>query len=136
MTIIVGIFDDAWSVERAIERLAAAGFDDTVLDEAIVAEQPGGADAARPVRASGAAPDMVLGSDAPNLLPKPDRNTVVQAFKRELGRYNLSPEVINAYATAFLHNGKFVLVRTDDERAAQAMNILKESGSTRIARHG
>ena len=136
MTIIVGIFDDASSVEKAIERLAAAGFDDTVLDEAIVAERPGGADAARPVRASGAAPDMVLGDDAPNLLPKPDRNTIVQAFKRELGRYNLSPEVINAYATAFVHNGKFVLVRTDDERASEAMNLLKESGSTRVARHG
>jgi hypothetical protein len=136
MTTVVGIFDDAWSVEKAIDRLAAAGFEDTVLDEAIVAEQPGGIDASRPVRASGSAPDVVLGNDAPNLLPKLDRNTIAQAFKSQLGRFHLPQDVINGYATAFLHNGKFVLVRTDDERAAQAMNILREAGSTRVARHG
>ena len=45
MTTIVGIFDDAWNVEKAIEQLAAAGFEDTVFDEAIVAEQPGSAGA-------------------------------------------------------------------------------------------
>jgi hypothetical protein len=36
MTTIVGIFDDAWNVEKAIEQLAAAGFEDTVYDEAIL----------------------------------------------------------------------------------------------------
>jgi hypothetical protein len=40
MTTIVGIFDDAWNVEKAIEQLAAAGFEDTVFDEAILTEQP------------------------------------------------------------------------------------------------
>jgi hypothetical protein len=37
-SVIVGIFDNAQDLERAGERLAAAGFEDTVYDEAIVAE--------------------------------------------------------------------------------------------------
>jgi hypothetical protein len=54
----------------AIEQLAAAGFEDTVFDEAIVTEQ------------------------------------------------HLSHDVINGHATAFIHDGKFILVKTDPERAA------------------
>jgi hypothetical protein len=135
MTTIVGIFDDTWNVEKAVERLAAAGFEDTVYDEAIVAEQPGSAGAI-PTRAPGSAPEMVLGSGAPNLLSKADRHAILQAFKAQLGHYHLPHEVIEAYATAFLHNGKFLLVRTDAERAEQAMKILRDCGATRVNRHG
>jgi hypothetical protein len=134
MTTIVGIFDDAWNVEKAVEQVAAAGFEDTVYDEAIVAEQPGSA-GALPFRAPGSAPEKALGSDAPNLLSKPDWNAIVQAFKAQLGRYHLSSDVIRGYATAFLHNGKFVLVRTDAERAEQAIKILRDCDATRVTRH-
>jgi hypothetical protein len=41
MTTIVGIFDDSSDVDKVVERLAAAGFDGTVYDEAIVTEEPG-----------------------------------------------------------------------------------------------
>jgi hypothetical protein len=64
MTTIVGIFDDAWNVERAIEQLAAAEFEDTVFDEAIVTEQPGSAGAI-PFRAPGSAPEEGLGRECP-----------------------------------------------------------------------
>jgi hypothetical protein len=117
-----------------VEQLAAAGFEDTVYDEAIVAEQPGSF-GALPSRAPGSAPETVLGSSAPNLLSKADRHTIVQAFKSQLGRYHLSHEVIGAYATAFLHDGKFILVGTDAECAGQAMNILQDCGATRVNRH-
>lgn len=83
MTTIVGIFDDAWNVEKAIEQLAAAGFEDTVYDEAILAEQPGSAGAI-PFRAPGSAPEKVLGENAPNLISKPDRRIIVEAFKAQL----------------------------------------------------
>ena len=89
MTTIVGIFDDAWNVEKAIEQLAAAGFEDTVLDEAIVAEQPGSAGAI-PFRAPGSAPEKVLGDDAPNLISKPDRRTIVEACKAARALYLIS----------------------------------------------
>jgi hypothetical protein len=134
MTTIVGIFDDAWNVEKAIEQLAAAGFEDTVFDEAIVAEQPGSAGAI-PFRAPGSAPERALGENAPNLISKPDRRTIVEAFKAQLGRYNLSHDVINGYATAFIHDGKFIFVQTEPERANQAMKILRDCNSTRVTRH-
>jgi hypothetical protein len=43
--------------------------------------------------------------------------------------------VIEAYATTFYHNGEFILVRADNERADQAMEILRECGATRVYRH-
>jgi hypothetical protein len=135
MTTIIGIFDDAWNVEKAIEQLTAAGFEDAVFDEAIVAEQPGSAGAI-PFRAPGSGPEMVLGSDAPNLLSKPDRQTIVQAFKDQLKHHNLSNDVIGGYATAFIHDGKFVIVKTDAERAEQAMKIMRDCHATRVNRHG
>jgi hypothetical protein len=135
MTTIVAIFDDAWNVEKAIEQLSAAGFEDTVYDEAIVAEQSGSASAI-PFRAPGSGPETVLGSDAPNLVSKPDRRTILEAFKAQLGRYNLSHDIIGGYATAFIHDGKFILVKTEPERAEQAMKILRDCSATRVNRHG
>ena len=40
MTTIVGIFDDAWNVEKAIEQLAVAGFEDTPLRRGLWARMP------------------------------------------------------------------------------------------------
>jgi hypothetical protein len=136
MTTIVGIFDDAAEMEKAVERLANADFENSVYDETIVAEEVGEVQAARPVLAPGSAPEVVLGSEAPNLLPKPDRHTIAQAFKERLARdHGLASKEIEAYATTFLHNGKFVVVEADSERAGQAMEILKASGATRVNRH-
>ena len=71
----------------------------------------------------------------PNLISKPDRRTIVEAFKAQLGPYNLSSDVINGYATAFIHDGKFIFVKTEPERADQAMKILQDCNSTRVTRH-
>ena len=38
ITTIVGIFDNGRDMDQAVERLAAAGFEDTVYDQAIAAE--------------------------------------------------------------------------------------------------
>ena len=133
MTTIVGIFDNARDLDKAVERLARAGFEDTVYDEAIV-----GAEAVNvgpPVFAPGSAPAVVWGSAEPALPSKPDRYTVVRAFKAHLAHCHLPNEVIEAYATSFYHNGEFVLVRTATERAEQVMDILRECGATRVNRH-
>jgi hypothetical protein len=82
-SIIVGIFDNAQDLNLADERLAAAGFEDTVFDEAIVAEEPGnvgpvGPVPVGPVLAPGAVPVEPLGgveSDLPG---------IVGAFKSRL----------------------------------------------------
>jgi hypothetical protein len=136
MTTIVGIFDDAADLEKAVERLSGADFENTVYDATIVAEELAEVSAARPVLAPGSGPVMGLGSDAPNLLPKPDRNTIAQAFKDRLTRqHGLSKTETDAYTTTFLHDGKFVVVEADSKRAEQAMEILRDSGASNVNRH-
>ena len=54
------------------------------------------------------------------------------AFKTHLADYHSPNDVTEAYATTFYHGGKFLLVKTDAERAEQAMKILRECGPTRV----
>src|ERR1700704_5546541 len=136
MTTSVGIFDNAGDLDKSVRRLVRAGFEDTVYDEAIVAEEPRNADSV--VFAPGYAPAMVWGNSEANLNPKPDRHArhaIAQAFKAHLADYHLPNDVIEAYVTTFIHNGEFVLVRTDNERTEQVMEILREWGATRVDRH-
>ena len=133
MTTIVGIFDNARDLDKAVERLDRAGFEDTVYDEAIVGEEA--VNVGPPVFAPGSAPAVVWGSAEPALPSKPDLYSIVRAFKAHLAHYHLPDEMIEAYATTFFHNGEFVLVRTDNERAEQVMEILRECGATRVNRH-
>jgi len=41
MTALVAIFDNAWTMQQAIERLVARGYDEAVYDEAIISENTG-----------------------------------------------------------------------------------------------
>jgi hypothetical protein len=132
MTTIVGIFDNARDLDGAIERLADAGFEDTVYDEAIVAGEPGNVG---PAFASGlgTAPGIVV---EPYVPPRPDRQAIVRAFKVHLADYDLPDKAIESYATTFYHSGKFVLVRTDTERAGQVKEILQSCGASQVNQHG
>ena len=137
MTTIVSIFDDARDLDKAIERLARAGFQDTVYDEAIVGGEPGGGGPA--VFAPGYGPPVAWGGSVePEWRPKPSQHAqhiVVAAFKAHLADYDVPADVIHAYAVTFNHDGEFILVKTDAERAEQAMEILRECGATRVNRH-
>jgi hypothetical protein len=128
--VIVGIFDNAQDLDRAVERLAAAGFEDTIYDEAIV-EEPCKIDPipVGPVLAVGA----VAAKDSTSV--ELDLPSTIRAFKSRLADYRLPARVIEAYATTFYHNGRFILVRTDRERAEQAMEILRECHASRMNRH-
>jgi hypothetical protein len=77
----------------------------------------------------------ILCENGPNLIPKPDRRTIVDAFKAQLEHYKLSHDVIGGYATAFIHDGKCILVKTEPERVDQALTILRNCNATRIVRH-
>jgi hypothetical protein len=88
-----------------------------------------------PIFAPGSAPPVVLSSVKSDLPPKPDMDAIVRAFKTRLADYRLPDSVINAYATTFYHNGKFILVRTDTKRAEQVMEILRGCGASRVVRH-
>jgi hypothetical protein len=134
---IVGIFDNTRDLDKAIERLARAGFQHTVYDEAIVGEEPGGGGPA--VFAPGYGPPAAWGSSAePELRPKPDRHArhaIVKAFRAHLADYGLPAEVIEAYTVTFYHSGEFILVRTNASRTEQAMEILRTCRATRVNRH-
>ena len=92
-SVTVGIFDNVQDLERAVERLAAAGFEDTLYDEAIVA-----------LDAGNVAPVGPFPMDDPVLAPgvvaevsssvEPDLPTIVRAFKSHLADYHLPDQVI------------------------------------------
>ncbi|HEY5706031.1 MAG TPA: SpoIIE family protein phosphatase [Terrimicrobiaceae bacterium] len=130
---IVGIFDNARYLDKAVERLARAGFEHSVYNEAILGEQA--INVGPPVFASGLAPAVVWDSAEPALPSKPDADTIVRAFKAKLAHCRLPNEVIEAYATTFSHNGEFVLANTDAERAEQVVEILRECGARQVDRH-
>ena len=136
MTTVVAIFDAGEQVDKAVERLAAAELDATVLDEATILQEPGSIDPVGPALAPGAFAETVAGKEEPNLIPQRDRNAVGRAFRARLKRdYDLPDEAIDAYATTFAHNGKFVVVRTDANDADRAVEILRNAGAARIEKH-
>ena len=131
MTTIVGIFDNERDLDKSVGRLAHAGFKYTVYDEAIVAEEPGSFGSV--VFWSGYGPAVSWGST--ELLTKRGRHRVARAFKARLAHCNLPNKVIEAYATTFSENGRFVLVKSDTVRAEQVMEILRECGARQVNCH-
>ena len=132
-TVVVGIFDNAQDLDRADEQLAAAGFEATVYDEAVVADEPGNAGPVGPVPFGPLlAPGAVPAEDSGGV----EADLSIPAFKSRLSDCQLPDDVIDAYATAFHHKGKFVLVRTEPECAKHVIEILRDCHASRVNRHG
>jgi hypothetical protein len=136
MTTVVAIFDTAEQVEDAANRLATARLDATVVDENSLAQDPGGVDPVVPAVVPGAAAEVLAGTDSPNLVPNRDKNVLGRAFRARLNAdYGLSDDVIDAYATTFAHNGRFVLVRASGKDADRAVDMLQAAGASRVTKH-
>jgi hypothetical protein len=133
MTTIVGIFDNARDLDKAVERLARAGFEDTVYDEGIVSEETGHVGGG--IFAPGSGPAVYWGDTERELKPKLDRHANARAFRTHLADYRLPRDVIEGYVTNFDHDGEFVLVKSSPERAQQALEIMRTSGASRANRH-
>ena len=133
MTTIVGIFDNARDLDKAVERLARAGFEDTVYDEAIVSEELGSIGG---IFAPGSGPAVYWGETERDMKPKLDRHANARAFRAHLADYHLPKDVIEGYVTNFDHDGEFVLVKTSPDRADQALEIMRTCGASRANRHG
>lgn len=114
MTIVVGIFDNARDLDQAIVKLATQGFEDTVYDDAIVAQERG---FGRPT-----------GEDS--------QSAHLEAFKRHLEGYHVPDQVIEGYANTFYHGGKFVVVKTNKKRAPEAVAIMGQCQASQVNRHG
>ena len=114
MTIVVGIFDNPKDLDETILKLASQGFEDTVLDQSIVAQEMG---------------VSRLGAE--------HRDALLASFKKHLLKdYHVPAEITKGYATSFFHDGKFVVVKTDAKGAEQAMEIMRRSGASVVNRHG
>jgi hypothetical protein len=125
-SLTVGIFDSSRDAERAVERLAAGGFDDTAYEDA--AEDRGR------VAARGAAVGAVHrpGAVSAGISGKPN---LTSAFRSRLTEYRLPDEVIDGYAVTFDHGGKFILVRTHPQRDEEVVKILQKCGASRVNRY-
>ena len=133
-TVIVGIFDNAQDLDRADERLAAAGFEGTICDAAAVADERGNAGPAGPVPVGPLlAPGVIQAEDSGGV--EPDLSVTTPAFRSRLSDCHLPDDVIDAYATTFHHKGKFVLVRTEPECAKHVLEILRDCHASRVNRH-
>ncbi|HEY5744306.1 MAG TPA: hypothetical protein VIS99_17410 [Terrimicrobiaceae bacterium] len=140
MTTIVGIFDDAAKLEDAAARVAASDLQAEVLDENIIAQDPGSLDPVGPTLAPVAAatepPRSEVAKNPPDLIPRGDKQSLARAFRERLSRdYALSDEVLSTYVTTFSHSGKFLLVRVEKDRTEEVTKSLKDAGATRVNRH-
>ena len=91
-------------LKRAVERLAAAGFEDTLYDEAIVALDAGNVAPVAPVPMDPVlAPGVVaeVSSSVERDLP-----TIVRAFKSHLADYHLPDQVIEVLRHDVLSRGQ------------------------------
>ena len=113
MTIVVGIFDSPQALDEAVVQLNEHGFDETVYDQSIVAQEMG---VARPTAQ--------------------DKHAIIEAFKSHLKEYHVPSEVIASYATSFFHEGKIVIVKTDGKRAPEAERVMRRCNASRVNRHG
>ena len=131
-SVIVGIFDNAQDAERALERLAAVGFGDTVYEDA--AQEQGRVTSVSPAPVGNVlAPGVVSAEPSDNI--EPERPNLVRAFRSRLTEYQLPDEVIEGYATTFDHGGKFTLVRTHPQRDEEVVKILQKCGASRVNRY-
>jgi hypothetical protein len=136
MTTIVGIFDAPEQVEKAAKRLAEADFDAIVLDETILEQEPESIDLTAPGLVRGAAGEMVAGRVEGNLPPRRDKQAVMKAFRERLTEeYRLPDKVTDGYATTLAHSGRFVLVRAAAKDSERAMQLLRDSGASRVDKH-
>ena len=141
MTVIVGIFDDARNLDKAIEALSDEGIEEAVFDQSIVSQETFSSVAGTFVPGSPSLPGSpyILPGHAqgdPGTVPGATRGEVSKLFRTHLQDYHLSDAVIESYAISFEHGGKFVIVKVDPDRAQAVIDIFKRFEAARINRHG
>jgi hypothetical protein len=129
-SVIVGIFDDSQDLEEADKRLAAAGFEGAVYGAA------SGADESCEVTPVTVGPVLAPGfvqSDGSE--ERESELSQIAAFRSHLVDCHLRDEVIEAYATAYSHQGRFLVVRIEPECAKYVVPILEECRASRVDQH-
>jgi hypothetical protein len=131
-SVTVGIFDNTQDAERAVERLAISGFEDTVYEDAT--QEVAGAAQIGPVPVGAVLAPGVASTEASDRI-EPDELNPGTAFRSRLAEYQLPHQVVEGYATTFDHGGKFLLVRTQPQRDEEVVRILRKFGASRVNRY-
>jgi hypothetical protein len=131
-SVTVGIFDNVQDLEKAVEQLAAAGFEDALYGEAIVGLGADNVAPVDPVPISDLAPGAVAAEASDSV--ESDLSTIVRAFKSYLADYMMPDQAIEDYAMAFYHEGKVVLVKTLLQRDEEVVRILRKCGASQVNR--
>ena len=128
--LLVGMFDDAGSLEEGLERLAAAGLDEEVqrLEGA-----PSSASAGTAGASEGGAEPVDLARGAGTTSPWPGH--VRSGEPPMIGGKVLDAEEREYYRRVLEDGGRLLLVEVDDGRADEVERVLDGAGATRVARH-
>jgi hypothetical protein len=129
-SVIVAVFDNSQDLEEADKRLTAEGFGGVVYDEAVGAEESCEVTpvAVGPMLAPSVAPTDSSGGRESDL-------PAIDAFRSYLAECRLPEDVIEAYATAYAHRGRFLVVITEPECIKYVMTILQECRASRVDQH-
>jgi len=132
MNVVVGIFDQERDLENAIRRLAEHGFDETVFDQSIIAQETG-----VNVLPTGTFAGSIAGQVGTfGVQTGHDQAANTKLFKDHLkDDFHLPAEVVESYATSFMHDAKFVIVRVKKEQAQEVVDILRASKASKVNQH-
>ena len=128
--LVVGMFDDAESLEDGLERLTAAGLDENVqrLEGAPASGNAGTAGASE----GGAEPvDLARGAGTTSPWPGQARS----GEPPMIGGRVLNHEEREYYRRLLEDGGRLLLVEVDEREADEAERVLDGAGASRVARH-
>lgn len=129
---IVGLFDDSLAMERAVNELTAGGFEERVFDRASISQEVGHGVGPLITPAAGPTPG---GAGLAHGYPEDSVEEVSRTFRSHLSNLRLSDAEIEGYVNNFNHEAKFVIVTTDRQRAADAIEILRRANASRVDQH-
>jgi len=133
MKVVVGIFDSERDLDSAIRKLAEHGFEDKVFEQSILAQETGINVLPTGTFASSSIPGQI---GTFSVQTGHDRATNTQLFKKHLqDDFHLPDELVENYATSFLHDAKFVIVKVQSDRAEEVMEILRVANASQVNQH-
>jgi len=137
VTAVIGVFDEPSTFDKALEKLYQSGLKDDdviVIDHTHLSRKEGlgVGPAILPGLAPTAGGEGVAGSSP---AAEPGAMTLV-TFENELAHLKLPGTQIEYYANIVVHDGRLIVVKTNNERAPEVMDMMRASKATNVNRHG
>lgn len=127
---VVGMFDDADSLEEGLERLTSAGLDEKVQR---LEGSPAAGNAGSTGASEGGAEPVDLARGAGTTSPWPGHARAAE--RPMIGGRVLDEEEREYYNRLLDDGGRLLLVEVEDGRAEETERLLDSAGATRVARH-